>query len=314
MAFENPFNSPHFASTAITLASLLGGTFFVILAAGRFRLSAVRSGSLFARWKTWAVIAPLLGLCVLSGQVAFAVLLAVIAVISLIEYARLTTLPSLYTRVLVGAGLVAIAGAAISLNIFLLLPSLLLIFATLQPLLFRGNNGMRHFAFAVLGWSYIAWFLGHLLLIQREIDGGEGILLALALGVGLSDVMAFTIGKLIGGPKLAPRLSPNKTWAGLSGNVIGAYAGVGLMFFALPPRMDWQALVLLPVVIAVGAVWGDLFESALKREFQAKDAGHWLPGFGGLLDRVDSLIIVGPLVFYFMRVVEDWPPSVFGTG
>jgi phosphatidate cytidylyltransferase len=61
-------------------------------------------------------------------------------------------------------------------------------------------------------------------------------------------------------------------------------------------------LVLLPPVIALGAVWGDLLESSIKREFGVKDAGSWLPGFGGLLDRIDSLIVVGPLVFYVLHL------------
>ncbi|MDA0597466.1 MAG: phosphatidate cytidylyltransferase [Chloroflexi bacterium] len=312
MPFENPFGSDHFTSAAIIIASLLGGTFLSILALNRFSLSGLGTNALFQRWRAWVVIAPLFAFCVLSGQVPLALLLGAAVVIGLVEYARLVGLPQMFSRFLIASGVLAVIGAAISIDIFLLLPSVLLIVATLQPLLFRGKSGVRHFAFAVLGWSYIAWFLGHLLLIQREIDGGEGLLLAIALGVGLSDVMAFTVGKAIGGPKLAPRISPNKTWAGFAGNFLGAYAGVGLMFFALPSRMDWQVMSFMPIVIAIGSVWGDLLESSIKREFEVKDAGTWLPGFGGLLDRIDSLIIVGPLAFYFIRLVENWPPALLG--
>lgn len=313
MPFENPFGSEHFAPAAIVIGSLLGVTFLAILAVSRFRISTLGSNSLFKRWRTWLVIAPLFAFATLSGQVTLALLLGTAVVIGLFEYSRLVALPGMFTRFLIASGVLAIAGAAISLNVFLLLPSLLLIVATLQPLLYKGKSGVRHFAFAVLGWAYVAWFLGHLLLIQREIDGGSGLLLALALGVGLSDVMAFSIGKAIGGPKLAPRISPNKTWAGFAGNFLGAYAGVGLMFFALPPRMDWQVMAFMPIVIAIGSVWGDLLESSIKREFEVKDAGTWLPGFGGLLDRIDSLIIVGPLAFYFIRLVEEWPPELLGV-
>jgi phosphatidate cytidylyltransferase len=74
------------------------------------------------------------------------------------------------------------------------------------------------------------------------------------------------------------------------------------MAFALPGRLLWVLVTLLPIVIALGAIWGDLLESSIKREFGVKDAGTWLPGFGGLLDRIDSLIIVVPLAFYFLRV------------
>ena len=77
-----------------------------------------------------------------------------------------------------------------------------------------------------------------------------------------------------------------------------------LMYIALPDTLPLQLVFLLPAVIALGAVWGDLLESTLKREFQAKDTGSWLPGFGGLLDRVDSLILVVPLVYYVVTVTK----------
>ena len=64
-----------------------------------------------------------------------------------------------------------------------------------------------------------------------------------------------------------------------------------------------QLTLALPTVIALGAVWGDLVESAMKREFGAKDTGTWMPGFGGLLDRIDSLVLVAPLTYYFLKLV-----------
>ena len=85
--------------------------------------------------------------------------------------------------------------------------------------------------------------------------------------------------------------------------MLGAYLGVGLLAVALPAPIRPLLVALLPLVIAAGAVWGDLLESRIKREFGVKDAGAWLPGFGGLLDRVDSFLIVIPLVYYFLRLV-----------
>jgi phosphatidate cytidylyltransferase len=75
------------------------------------------------------------------------------------------------------------------------------------------------------------------------------------------------------------------------------------MSFALPENLYWLLLIGLPPLIAAGSVWGDLFESAIKREAGVKDAGSWLPGFGGLLDRIDSLILVAPLSYYFLRLM-----------
>jgi phosphatidate cytidylyltransferase len=75
------------------------------------------------------------------------------------------------------------------------------------------------------------------------------------------------------------------------------------MGFALPEDSRLLLLAVLPFVIGFGAVWGDLVESGIKREFGAKDAGGWLPGFGGLLDRIDSLILVVPLATYALRAI-----------
>jgi phosphatidate cytidylyltransferase len=163
--------------------------------------------------------------------------------------------------------------------------------------------GVRHLAFAALGWGYLAWFLAHLVLTHEYVDGGPGILLAMGLAIAMSDVGAFTVGKIFGRHRIAPRISPNKTWEGAAGSFLGAYLGVALMAFALPDGSFWLLAATLPLVIAIGAVWGDLVESAIKREFEAKDAGTWLPGFGGLLDRIDSLVLVAPLTYYSVKLI-----------
>jgi phosphatidate cytidylyltransferase len=121
--------------------------------------------------------------------------------------------------------------------------------------------------------------------------------------VAFSDVGAFCLGKAVGGPKLAPHLSPNKTWGGVLGNILGAGLALALVAFALPGLSLWQ-LCLLALAIGLGSVWGDLLESLLKRQRGVKDAGHLLPGFGGLLDRIDSLLLVAPLVYYLAQLFK----------
>ena len=215
-------------------------------------------------------------------------------------------LPTSYARILLLAGLLAAPVAWFSIDAFHLLAPLLLIGATLQPLLLnRVGTSVRHLAFAVLGWDYIPFFLAHFILLYRYVDGGPGILLAVGLGTAMSDVGAFVVGKRFRRHKLAPVISPNKTLEGALGNLLGAYLGMGLLGYALPPahRLLLLLLLLPPPILAVGAIWGDLLESTIKREFNTKDAGAWLPGFGGLLDRVDSLIIVIPLMFYVLRLI-----------
>ena len=305
MLLSNPFESELFLPTAYRLAALLGLGLLVILIRGRRRLRHLKEDVLFVRWRTWAVIAPTYLLAVLGGQITTAVLFTLLGFQALREYADLVRLPIKYRAVLLAFGLLPAPVALLELNAFYLLPPLLLIVATLQPLAF-GNvrQGVRHLAFAAMGWAYIAWFLAHSVLIHKWVEDGPGILLAVGTAVAASDVGAFVVGKTFGKHKIGPRVSPNKTYEGACGNFLGAYLGIGLLYFALPDETLVLLVVVLPALIALGALWGDFVESVIKREFGVKDAGTWLPGFGGLLDRIDSLIMVAPLVYYFLRLIE----------
>ena len=115
--------------------------------------------------------------------------------------------------------------------------------------------------------------------------------------VWATDIGAYFAGRAIGGPKLAPSVSPNKTIAGLIGGVICAavLAGAWVYYVQLPAKLLWLA-----VLFAVAAQLGDLFESGLKRRAGVKDSGTWLPGHGGLLDRLDGLVPVAVLTAVLM--------------
>ncbi|MBI4337922.1 MAG: phosphatidate cytidylyltransferase [Chloroflexi bacterium] len=303
MWFSSPLNSPLLWPTFRTVGGLLGIALVALLVIERRHLRELHRRELWRRLFTWVLIAPVYVLAVLGGRIPTLLLVTVIVFQGLREYSKLVGLPRTYRWVLLGMGLLAAPAALHSALAFYALPALLLVVATLQPLVFQGQKaGVRDLAFAAFGWGYLAWLLGHFMLIYVQPEMGPGLLLALGLAVALSDVGAFTVGKLLGKHKLAPRLSPNKTWEGAAGNLVGAAIGIGLMRSAVPANFPWPLLLLLPLVVALGAVWGDLLESAIKREFQAKDAGTWLPGFGGLLDRVDSLVLVTPLVYYLAKL------------
>lgn len=300
---SNPFTSPWFIPAAIRILMLLGLSLALILFVSLKDWRQLLQKGLFLKWRTWAIIAPIyLGAC-LSGPLPVALLVVAISWQGLREYAEMVGLVPNYRFVLLLMGLTAAPVSLISLDGFYLLAPLLLLFAVAQPIAFQSvTGGIRQLALSALGWAYIAWLLAHLVLISRHIPGGDGILLVLGASVALSDNAAFAIGSLFGKHKLSS-LSPNKTWEGVIGNLLGAYLGTGLMSFALPEHLFWLLLIALPPLIALGSLWGDLFESAIKREAGVKDAGSWLPGFGGLLDRIDSLILVAPLSYYFLRLV-----------
>jgi phosphatidate cytidylyltransferase len=153
------------------------------------------------------------------------------------------------------------------------------------------------------GWG-AAWYVGGflyaalaalaLLWIRERADEAEGLRLVLWVFVVVwcVDIGAYFAGRKIGGPKLAPSISPGKTWAGFYGGVAAAtlLGGAWVLYTSLHP-----VLLLLAPLFAAAAQGGDLFESWMKRRAGVKDSGRWLPGHGGVFDRVDGLLPVAIL-------------------
>jgi phosphatidate cytidylyltransferase len=153
----------------------------------------------------------------------------------------------------------------------------------------------------VLCAAWVGLGLGHLLLLRGMQAQPRLLAFTVLLVVFAADTFAFFAGRLAGRHKLAPTLSPGKTWEGLVG---GSLVALFVAFVALYPDRDsyltiWQALV-LGVVIVVAALAGDLFESMLKRDLAVKDTGRLLGGHGGVLDRLDALLFAAPAAYYLV--------------
>ncbi len=146
-------------------------------------------------------------------------------------------------------------------------------------------------------------------LADEQTIGRATLLWVLAL-VWATDIGAYAIGRALGGPRLAPRWSPRKTWAGLAGGVLGAVA-VGWASAASLGISPVLPLILVSAGLAIVEQFGDLAESAVKRRFGVKDTGGLIPGHGGLLDRLDGLLAVAPAVTLLTLVgggsVLTWP-------
>ncbi len=155
-------------------------------------------------------------------------------------------------------------------------------------------RGYRPLAWIGAGVIYIGVPALSLIWLREFPTTGRSLLLWLLLVVWATDILAYFAGKLIGGPRLAPRISPGKTWAGLAGGVIAAAAVAaiaGSMMFA-PQSIKWFAV--LGALLAIVAQLGDLLESGLKRRRGIKDSGGLIPGHGGLMDRIDGLVTGAP--------------------
>jgi phosphatidate cytidylyltransferase len=149
----------------------------------------------------------------------------------------------------------------------------------------------------VLALLYIPLLLGHFVWL-RYLSDGQWWIFWLLLVIMAGDTGAFYVGRTWGKTKLYPEVSPGKTWAGVVGGLAAALiAGIALGRWALP-ELSLKTLACLALLLAVVGLLGDLFESMLKRQAQVKDTSEILPGHGGMLDRLDSLLFAAPLIVY----------------
>ena len=143
-------------------------------------------------------------------------------------------------------------------------------------------------------------------LLRRDPEWGLTALLFLFASVWFTDIFAYLFGRLIGGPRLWPALSPNKTWSGAFGGLIGGVAaGIVVAYASGVAKLGMIGVMAL--LLSVLAQAGDLFESAVKRRFGAKDASHLIPGHGGLMDRLDGFLVAA-LAALIIGILRD------GTG
>lgn len=249
-------------------------------------IAVVASGKreLIKRWLSWVGLVPLVFGALWLGPWGAAALAVLFGVIAVVEHARLTRLRAADRWVLVMVAVVLPVLAVLrpsSLAAALLVVPLV----AAAPALLSADaiGGGSRAAYSSLGALWIPGALTGLVLL------GDAAL-PLCAAVSLGDVAAWCGGKVVGrrGPfaRRLSALSPSKTWGG----VVGAAVGAALTLLVLQ-AFDLRLLV----AVVAGGVLGDLLESMLKREAGVKDAGSWLPGFGGLLDRIDSLLVALPV-------------------
>ena len=164
----------------------------------------------------------------------------------------------------------------------------------------------------VVDWSltlaiavYLGWPLSLILLLrgfQAGFSSGLWWVLALILGVWGFDTGAFFAGHFFGRHKLAPNISPGKTWEGVVGGLIFSVAAA-LLFTVRPLGVNWLLAILLGLLVGVAATLGDLAESLIKRQTHVKDSGMIMPGHGGILDRIDSLLFAVIVVYFFAQFI-----------
>jgi phosphatidate cytidylyltransferase len=161
---------------------------------------------------------------------------------------------------------------------------------------FRKPGGATaNIAAAVFAVVYLGFLLSFL--VRLRMVWGVAALAVLLIAVKLGDTGAYAVGRLVGRHKMAPRLSPGKTIEGALGAVAFSCAGAWVAFCWLNPGLAWWRSVLFGLLVGLSGMVGDLAESLLKRDVRQKDSSSWLPGFGGVLDLLDSIVIAGPVAY-----------------
>ncbi len=250
-----------------------------------------------------AVGLPLLAALLTAPETAFSVAVTLLLAAAAFELVRAAAPQSgVSSAAAAGAAVAALVAAARTLEAVRLWALIPLTVLALALMLRPAERALRRPAASwwLLAVLYVGVPGGHWLLL-RNLDGGE---LWVAVGLATTfaaDTGAYAVGRLIGRHPLAPALSPGKTWEGVAGGLLAgaaaAFAAIALLDPGGGADVAWAVAAGLPAA----AIAGDLVESAIKRRAGVKDMSRLLPGHGGLLDRMDSLLLTGPLLYWLVR-------------
>ena len=285
------------------------------------RIPPALQRELWLRLRSWLVLLPLMIGPVLLGRPWLIGAVTVLGLLCLREYDRATGLfrePVMAAGVAVGILFVNFAALDHWYGFFMALYPLTIVgLAVLSLPSDRPGGYIQRTGLAVFAFTLFGAGLAHLGYMANDLRY-RPIVLLLMLAVALNDVFAFTAGKLIGGPKLTPVTSPNKTISGATGALVCTTAIVALVaqpIFVGTPLDRWYLLMGLGVIVSVAGQAGDLMLSSIKRDLGIKDMGLAIPGHGGLLDRFDSLLLVAPAAFhyigYYVGFGLDQPTRLF---
>ncbi len=258
-----------------------------------------------------AILIPLVALATWAGGWVLAGLVLVVAVLSMYELCRLMMQggdrPSPVAGALVIAGWIVVARFPDQRLTGLVLTAAVL--GTLVWQLFRSREGnpTQSWALTLGAALWLGWLISHFVRL-RDLSGPFGLgtgtlwLVVAFLSTWINDTAAYFVGKSIGRHPSSPYLSPNKTWEGTIGGWFGGLAAAVLLGRWLL-GLSWLQGLALGALVAMAAPLGDLAKSMVKRQMKVKDFGALIPGHGGMFDRVDSLLFVIPVVYYFATLV-----------
>ena len=264
-----------------------------------------------------AVFVPIIFASIWFGNPWFSIVVAIAAILGVIEFYAmvsqrvwqpLTVFGTLWTLFFIFNAYYAPKYS--SDNLYIIVTSALITSVVALSLLWTlflrssGEKAAVSWASSLAGIFYMGWLLSYWVLIMNSYggdwNGRDWVLLALFSTFAV-DTAAYFVGRALGRHKMAPTISPGKTWEGAAGGLLGALVAVIVLALLLDINISYWQMVLLGFLIAVFAQLGDLVESKLKRSAGVKEASKLIPGHGGILDRLDSIVFTGVVVYYCLR-------------
>lgn len=248
----------------------------------------------------------------------FTVLAVIAGILAAIEFYRLVGVAKVLPLTICGVAMTVlfIIAPQLDLNINISLISLLVTGAIALPMILmiflpKQEGLFRLWAWTLTGVLYIGWLISYLVSLRLVPDAfgfpdtGRNLVLMALLATFASDTTAYFVGKAIGKHKMAPSISPGKTWEGAVGGVLGAVIACYIFtlntFFQVPFTV--VSAIVLGILLSIFSQLGDLAESMLKRGAGVKDSGNLMPGHGGIMDRLDSILFAGVVVYLFYMFV-----------
>ncbi|CAB4925290.1 unannotated protein [freshwater metagenome] len=250
-------------------------------------------------------LVALVWLTLAYARVLFAVLIAIAVSLGVREIARAFsaagTRISMRTLVVATCGLTYASWSAgvegLALATAIALPVLLISRLRKGP-----QDFVKSATATTLALIYLPFFAGFLVLLARPDDGLARVMTFVIL-VGCNDTFGYLVGVMIGRHPLVPTISPKKSWEGLMGSIAFTCLGGALSFYYILD-LQWWVGIIVGLMIVFTATSGDLIESAMKRDLSLKDMGSLLPGHGGMLDRLDSVLLSAPALYLALELVK----------
>jgi phosphatidate cytidylyltransferase len=304
IALHDPVFRTYFGIVTATL--LVGGLLLGLLHWGLKK----EIDPMWETYRSWLIMAPVALAVVFLGRVPTIIGVTLLAIFGFKEFARASGLyRDWWMTGAVYTGIVTVGVAALMphprgnepgpgwYGFFVAVPVFAIALILFIPILRnRARGELQRMSLAIVGFVYIGWMFGHLGFLANAINA-YGYVCYVVFATEVNDVVAFTFGRLFGRHPLRSEISPKKTWEGALGALAVSMILPWLLRFSFPFFGSWQ-LILTGLIVGIGGQLGDLSISVIKRDIGTKDMAATIPGHGGILDRIDSLIYVAPLFMH----------------